>query len=207
MTDAGHVHVRSAGGSHGPAVKREGLRCFLRLPIHGARPYWTSSHCAVRTEAWASARRHERLCRPPSRLPAWQFTAQMPSNHAPIAHAQADTFSYGVVLWELITKEQTERGNWRDVVVPDECPAGVEVLLKVGGPSRCQKGTSCRVRPERRPHTKRHGCRAARRWSPRAAAWRCGAAAAAAAAARNKIQAMLRQRTTNPCCRTHQRPL
>ncbi len=48
------------------------------------------------------------------------------------AHAQADTFSYGVVLWELITKEQTERGNWRDVVVPDECPAGVEVLLKVG---------------------------------------------------------------------------
>ena len=50
---------------------------------------------------------------------------------------QADTFSYGVVLWELITKEQTERGNWRPVVVPDECPAGVEVLLKVGRSAWC----------------------------------------------------------------------
>ena len=42
---------------------------------------------------------------------------------------QADTFSYGVVLWELITKEQSSRGNWRPVRVPDECPAGVEALI------------------------------------------------------------------------------
>ncbi len=43
--------------------------------------------------------------------------------------AQADAFSYGVVLWELITKEQERRGNWRPVRVPDECPAAVEALL------------------------------------------------------------------------------
>jgi hypothetical protein len=42
---------------------------------------------------------------------------------------QADTFSYGVVLWELVTKEQTRRGNWRPVRVPEECPAGVEALI------------------------------------------------------------------------------
>ena len=42
---------------------------------------------------------------------------------------QADAFSYGVVLWELITKEQTSRGNWRPVRVPDECPAAVEALI------------------------------------------------------------------------------
>ena len=45
-------------------------------------------------------------------------------------HTQADTFSYGVVLWELVTKEQTRRGNWRPVRVPDECPAGVEALIQ-----------------------------------------------------------------------------
>ena len=43
--------------------------------------------------------------------------------------AQADAFSYGVVLWELVTKEQTRRGNWRPVRVPEECPAAVETLI------------------------------------------------------------------------------
>jgi hypothetical protein len=42
---------------------------------------------------------------------------------------QADAFSYGVVLWELVTKEQTRRGNWRPVRVPEECPAAVEALI------------------------------------------------------------------------------
>ena len=71
----------------------------------------------------------------------------MPSTHGPTARAQADTFSYGVVLWELITKEQTERGNWRDVVVPDECPAGVEVLLKVGWPlPQLRSGTAVLIK-------------------------------------------------------------
>ena len=44
---------------------------------------------------------------------------------------QADTFSYGVALWELITKsEETERGNWRPLRVPEECPAEVAALLR-----------------------------------------------------------------------------
>ena len=42
---------------------------------------------------------------------------------------QADAFSYGVVLWELVTKEQTRRGNWRPVRVPEECPAAIEALI------------------------------------------------------------------------------
>ena len=44
---------------------------------------------------------------------------------------QVDSFSYGVVLWELITKERSRRGNWRPVQVPEECPAEVDALLRV----------------------------------------------------------------------------
>ncbi len=47
--------------------------------------------------------------------------------------AQVDCFSYGVVLWEIITKEQTQRGNWRTVRVPEECPAEAEELLQASG--------------------------------------------------------------------------
>ena len=32
-------------------------------------------------------------------------------------------------MWELITKEQASRGNWRPVRVPEECPAAVEALI------------------------------------------------------------------------------
>ena len=48
---------------------------------------------------------------------------------------QVDSFSFGVVLWELITKEQSQRGNWRPVRVPEECPAEVEQLLRVRQPA------------------------------------------------------------------------
>ena len=46
-------------------------------------------------------------------------------------HRQVDCFSYGVVLWEIITKERSQRGNWRPVRVPEECPAEVDALLQV----------------------------------------------------------------------------
>ena len=47
-----------------------------------------------------------------------------------------DSFSFGVVLWEIITKERSQRGNWRPVRVPEECPAEVEALLRVcSGPT------------------------------------------------------------------------
>ncbi len=45
--------------------------------------------------------------------------------------SQVDSYSFGVVLWELITREHSERGNWRPVRVPEECPAEVDALLKV----------------------------------------------------------------------------
>ena len=32
-----------------------------------------------------------------------------------------DVFSYGVLLWELVTKELPQRGQLRDVRVPEEC--------------------------------------------------------------------------------------
>ena len=37
-------------------------------------------------------------------------------------NAQADIYSFGVVLWELVTKEMPFRGFLRDVHVPEECP-------------------------------------------------------------------------------------
>lgn len=32
-----------------------------------------------------------------------------------------DVFSYGVLLWELVTKEVPRRGHLRPVRVPEEC--------------------------------------------------------------------------------------
>ena len=87
-----------------------------------------------------------------------QVMVECPHPNDLTTHVQADTFSYGVVLWELITKEQTERGNWRDVVVPDECPAGVEVLLKVSRLLlQCKSGAQWRSGSE---HGRKQGFRA-----------------------------------------------
>ena len=42
---------------------------------------------------------------------------------------QADIFSYGVILWEVVTHEQPSRGNLRDCKVPQECPEAVDKLI------------------------------------------------------------------------------
>ena len=42
---------------------------------------------------------------------------------------QADIFSYGVILWEIVTHEQPSGGNLRDCKVPQECPAEIDQLI------------------------------------------------------------------------------
>lgn len=41
----------------------------------------------------------------------------------------ADIYSFGVVLWEIITQETPQRGNLRDLEVPDECPQEIADLV------------------------------------------------------------------------------
>ncbi|KAI3425130.1 hypothetical protein D9Q98_008902 [Chlorella vulgaris] len=43
--------------------------------------------------------------------------------------AKADVYSFGVVLWEICTGEVPVRGQLRDPIVPDECPAEVLTLI------------------------------------------------------------------------------
>ena len=42
---------------------------------------------------------------------------------------QADIFSYGVILWEIVTHEQPSGGSLRDCRVPQECPAEIDQLI------------------------------------------------------------------------------
>lgn len=42
---------------------------------------------------------------------------------------QVDIYSFGVVLWEIVTQDRGRRGQLRQTKVPDECPAGIEELI------------------------------------------------------------------------------
>ncbi|KAL3150423.1 hypothetical protein ABBQ32_000259 [Trebouxia sp. C0010 RCD-2024] len=42
---------------------------------------------------------------------------------------RADIFSYGVLLWELITQETPQRGNLRDLQIPQECPQEISDMV------------------------------------------------------------------------------
>ncbi|KFM25701.1 putative serine/threonine-protein kinase [Auxenochlorella protothecoides] len=44
--------------------------------------------------------------------------------------AQSDMYSYGVVLWELVTSEIPKRGKMRPIRVPEECPEAVVNLME-----------------------------------------------------------------------------
>ena len=46
-----------------------------------------------------------------------------------LSSMQADIFSYGVILWEIVTQEIPCGGGLRDCKVPEECPAEIDQLI------------------------------------------------------------------------------
>ena len=54
---------------------------------------------------------------------------------------KADIYSYGVLLWELVTQEMPIRGAQRTPKVPEECPPAIKTLIE-----RCMAGE-----PDARP--------------------------------------------------------
>lgn len=46
------------------------------------------------------------------------------------ACAQVDIYSFGIILWELVTLSTPARGNLRSVKVPEECPSDLARLIE-----------------------------------------------------------------------------
>ena len=42
---------------------------------------------------------------------------------------QVDVYSFGVIMWEVVSHEQPSRGRMRDLKVPQECPAEIHDLI------------------------------------------------------------------------------
>ena len=42
---------------------------------------------------------------------------------------QVDVYSFGVIMWEVVSHEQPARGRMRNLKVPQECPAEINDLI------------------------------------------------------------------------------
>ena len=42
---------------------------------------------------------------------------------------QVDVYSFGVIMWEVVSHEQPARGRMRNLQVPQECPAEINDLI------------------------------------------------------------------------------
>ena len=43
--------------------------------------------------------------------------------------AQVDVYSFGVIMWEVVSHEQPARGRMRSLKVPQECPSDIDELI------------------------------------------------------------------------------
>ena len=51
------------------------------------------------------------------------------SESKPAVGLQVDVYSFGVIMWEVVSHEQPSRGRMRDLKVPQECPSEVNDLI------------------------------------------------------------------------------
>ena len=51
--------------------------------------------------------------------------------HSTSAVLQVDVYSFGVIMWEVVSHEQPSRGRMRNLKVPQECPAEINYLINV----------------------------------------------------------------------------
>ena len=51
--------------------------------------------------------------------------------HYRSAVLQVDVYSFGVIMWEVVSHEQPSRGRMRNLKVPQECPVEINSLINV----------------------------------------------------------------------------
>ena len=52
-----------------------------------------------------------------------------PSFDRGLLHVQVDVYSFGVIMWEVVSHEQPARGRMRELKVPQECPQEIDDLI------------------------------------------------------------------------------
>lgn len=54
---------------------------------------------------------------------------KMKKNFTVLSMLQVDVYSFGVIMWEVVSHEQPARGRMRNLKVPQECPAEINDLI------------------------------------------------------------------------------